>query len=147
MGYDVTVLYPKSDRLLGGQEVDEAISGMSSCPGNIAMAPEVLGFKRLPHIVDRNECIEALGSVILELQKGNDGKFNDAWCLECDQKWSGLRESTQAWQKAADIAHLLPEGYKTFEGYTGQNKRQQLLEDAQRFYMYYRAGMKVLMKW
>ena len=147
MSYEVSVRYPKNDPFLAGMPAREVIASMASCPGNIAMAPEALGLKRLPHLETREQCIEALGLVIRELDKGNDGVFNDQWCVEADKRWSGGRESTSEWERAEPVVHHLPESYQTYEGYTGQSKRNQLMEDAQRFYLYYRAGMDVSFEW
>lgn len=55
------------------------------------------------------------------------------------------------WEDAKTIKSLskgrLPSYYDTYESYTGYIKRERLREDAQRFYLYYKAGYNVNFNW
>lgn len=91
--------------------------------------------------------MEALAALIAELEKGNDGNFSDDWAVQADQSWSGGRESRESWGDMEWHKDKLPESMNTYEKWTGHWKRNQLRDDAQRFYLYYLAGCKVELEW
>lgn len=147
MGWSVDVQYPNTNHTLAGQPVDEPVASFASCPGNICTAVTEVGFPKLPHCDDAAHCEAALGELIIEIDKGNEGVFTDEWAVAADERWSKGQESRESWQGVAHAADQLPDTMSTYEKWTGHWKRQKLRQDAERFYMYYLAGCTVTFEW
>ena len=146
MGYDVTVTH--KDKTM--PDVNEPIAGCSAVEGgNVVMAPEKVGFKRLSHLESKEECIDALLAVINELDKGDQGVWSNEYCLDIDKRWSEGRESKREWDKISHISdrHDIPSYMKSYEEYTGYCTRKRIREDATRFLLYYKAGYDILLEW
>lgn len=130
----------------------EPIVSMCKCEGNLALATEKVGFKKLPHITKSKEAQKAILQVIEELDKENEGLFNDEWCEACDVSWSKGREMEEAWGKweplfnrTGDSKLNLP--FSDKKTYWGRYKRSELRSSAVRFYLYYKAGYKITFTW
>lgn len=142
MGWSVDVEDP-----WGEVEVRERVSSYAACPGNILSCMEEIDRKNLAHARNRQECQKSLKLLIGELKRGNEGRFNDAYAIECDILWSSGAESQRAWKEIEPLTDRLPEQWKTYERYTGYMFRERLLEDAERFYLYYRSGYRIRFTW
>jgi hypothetical protein len=148
MSWSIDIKYPENGHPLAGESVScEPISSFCYNTGNIACAVEEIGFPKLPHCNDNQQRMEALGALIRELREGNDGVFNDDWAVAADKEWSNGSESQDDWGRTLGYRDKMPESYQTYEGYTGLLKRQALLVDAERFYLYYLAGCDINFEW
>lgn len=148
MGWSVYVVFPKENHPLAGSAVTgETVVSFSSSPGNIACAVSELGFPKLPHCESNEQCMDALAALIQELKKGNEGKFTDEWAVAADQSWSQGAETKEAWKSIAPYSDKLPDSMNTYEKFTGRSKRETLIQDAERFYLYYLAGCTVSFEW
>ena len=130
--------------------VSERVCSFCDCPGNICTSIKELGFQKLPHIKSPEEQKNALKAMILELNKGNNGVFNDTYMVRCDELWSNGRESQKQWQEILPYVHQgvgVPDYMKTYEAYTGYTGRHRMLEDAERFYLYLASGYIVQFEW
>ena len=130
----------------GLPDPQEPISSFANVPGNIMTAPEVIGCARLDDIPAVNTAssahVQVLTQLIAELDKGNEGKFSDQWCVDTDLRWSSGREMREAWHQ---IASYMPwtGKYESERTYWGCLKRDQLRKDAMRFLLYYLAGYEI----
>jgi len=134
--------------ITGNPDPKEIVSSMCHCEGNLALATERVGFKKLPHIDNPKEAQEAILKVIEEIDKENSGVFNDDWCEAADLSWSGGKEMAESWRGWDE---LIRRGHKM--SFTdektcwGMTKRTNLRESAIRFYLYYKSGYEVNFKW
>lgn len=147
MGWSISVTMPEGNHPLSGQAVDEKIVSMASSPGSLICVTEQLGFPRLSHCESPEQCMEALAAVIQELDKGDQGLFDNDWAVDADRQWSNGRESCGSWASIAENKDQLPPLMNTYESWTGHWKRSQLRQDAERFYLYYLAGCDVEFEW
>ena len=120
-------------------DVDEPISSFCWCPGNMYMCVKELTGTQLNHMT-REQAIVALLRVIVELDKGNEGMFSDAYAVDADMKWSNGVESRKEWEKWACIQHFPYADYTTC---TGHEMRTRCRDAALRFFLYYKAGYEV----
>lgn len=79
--------------------------------------------------------------LIKNIDLGNDGIFNDDWCVDADMQWSKGRESHESYD---DLASFIPD---TYEQWTGKLKRDDMRKTAIRFLLYYIAGYTVKFEW
>lgn len=135
MSIAVTVIPPP-----GLPDPKERATAFARCPGNIMTAPEVLGYPY--HLDESPDAILYLKAIISELDKGDAGKFSDAWCVEMDMRWSQGRDMNRAW---CEVAALTPRtgAYASECAYWGYTLRSKLRSDALRFFLYYAAGYEV----
>lgn len=140
MGWDITVKSP-----FEGIEINEPISAVSSCPGNFYSSIIQLHGEQLRHM-EPDDAIEALCSLIIELDKGDAGLFNDAYFVGADRQWSNGRETAEAYDSIKDFSDRIPYA-KTYESYTGHTRRAQVRADAQRFLTYYASGCTISYDW
>jgi hypothetical protein len=120
----------------------ERVSAFSSSQGSI-LRIIYDEFKISPTEWTRETAISGLKWLIKNIDLGNDGIFNDAWCVEADMKWSKGRESREAFEPFRRLSNP-PFAY---EEYTGRNKRSSMRETAIRFLLYYIAGYNVKFEW
>ena len=129
----------------GLPDVREPISSMACADGNLLMATHQVGFETLDLIRDKDQALQAIHKVIDELALGDGGTFDDAWCVETDEKWSGGREM------ADHISHYRQvfEFYrrdgicKTEKEFWARHVREELRAQAVRFYLYLKAGYEL----
>lgn len=139
MGWDIDVI--------GEIDVNEPIVGINSGKGSLLMIPQMLGSPRLPDIKEYPEqMMIVLRKVIAELDKGNNGVFNDAFGVECIKGWS-----SREWEKIESdwdvFKRLNYAGCKTIEQYAGHTYRSKQRETAVRFWLYLKAGFTIKMEW
>lgn len=140
MSVDVYVEVPPGSPL---PDPKERISSFYPSPGNILMAPLEVGGKRLDEYGDhRIEAMKVLELVIAEIDKGNQGAFNDAWCTAADLRWSKGQEKAQACAFLRDLRsrQTLPEYMRSDDAYWGRVMRERIREEGLRFYLYYAVG-------
>lgn len=147
MGWSVTVTMPEGNHPMSGEQVDEAVVSFALSPGSLACATEEVGFPRLPSCESPEQCMNALSTLIKELDKGDYGAFTNDWAVKADQQWSNGRESQEAWRNISGAKDQLPPSMNTYEKWTGHWKRKKLRDDAERFYLYYLAGCDVEFSW
>lgn len=144
MSWDIDITGPLPDP-------KEPIASICLSEGSLVLVTEKVGFKRLAYIKDREEAISALIAVITELDKGNEGIFNDDWCEYCDMQWSNGREMEENWSGWETILSRargelnLP--FKDKKTCWGNHKRTQLRSDAVRFMLYYKSGYDITYTW
>jgi hypothetical protein len=140
MSVDITITPP-----LGFPDPKESISSFARCPGNIMMATEEIGHERLDRIKYPEESKKALIDVIAEIDKGNDGKFNDGWCEEADRRWSDGKEAEESWRTYGSplLSWGGPVPWKNKKQYWGVTVRDRLRKEAVRFLLYYTAGYQI----
>ena len=143
MGWSITVTPPA-----GFPDVQESISSCSKCPGNFYMCVLEMKEKQLRYM-ERDECISSLKDVIAEIDKGNEGRFSNQYCVDADTMWSKGRETMDEWTKYS----VLPENrlaympFKTYEEFCGYDIRERMRKDAVRFLLYYVAGYNIEYDW
>lgn len=131
-------------------DVRERIASFSCCPGNMYYCVKELCGMFLHEMTHKELQIGALVGVIAELDKGNDGKFNDQYCVDADEKWSKGKETKKDWLEWSDIISRRPDlklGFHDYTSFCGHTIRARCREDAVRFYLYYKAGYDVIFKW
>lgn len=131
----------------GLPDPNERIASFANCAGNIVTAMQEVGFVRLNELdSDYRVAEQALVALVAELDKEGSGKFSDSWCADVDLRWSGGRESREAWAKISPYVHPgMPTWMQQKESYWGRETRDRLRSDATRFLLYLRAGYAI--KW
>jgi hypothetical protein len=137
MGWSITVTPPE-----GMPDVDEPISGMSSCSGNIYSSLIDLSGKRLKELT-RDEAIQSLKDMIAECDKEGEGFFTDDYAVKSDIQWSEGRETRKDW----DEVYSKHPYYNSYEHYCGSQLRDRLRRTAVRFLLYYVAGYTITYEW
>ena len=127
-------------------DVQEPICSFSSCPGNMYVSVREMKGKQLQDM-DQEEAIEALKEVILEVDKGNEGRFNNDYAVASDKQWSEGRETMDGWKKVQQYIHRASFPYKTYEEYCGHEMRERIRETSVRFLLYYKAGYEITYHW
>lgn len=135
MSWSVTVTAAE-----GMPDVQEPIISFSKCPGNMYMCVLEMKERQLREM-DRDEAISALCDVIAEVDKGNDGRFSDAYAVDADMKWSEGRETR------ADFDRIGQHLYKTYERFCGELLRDRIRTTSVRFLLYYKAGYDIKYEW
>lgn len=149
MGYGVEIRHPTLP------DVREPISSFAGCPGNMYYAVYELTGLRLcdmPCEHASDQIVEALQKVIAELDKGNDGMFNDQYACDADLKWSQGRETREEYSKwGPALESSLARGFKlpfnNYPSFCGWTLRERIRETAVRFMLYYLAGYKITYTW
>jgi len=139
MSYDITISN------LSLPDPQEPVFSFSSCPGNILSSLPEIGCKQL-HKLNRQEAIDALQKMIAEIDKGNDGVYNDSYFVKCDEQWSGGKETGREWSTVCNLQDRLsdcPNYLKSYEQYTGYTGRDRLRVTAFRFFCYYSLGYEI----
>jgi len=92
MEYEIVVHYSETDPILGGKKLQDSFPELGETRDNILLAPMELGMKRLTiaHNHARDEFAGILRSTINELYKGDEGVFNNAWCVDQDAEAMGV---------------------------------------------------------
>jgi len=139
MGWSITITPPE-----GFPDVQESISSCSKCPGNFYMCVLEMKEKQLREM-ECGEAINALKDIVTELDKGNEGRFSNQYCVDADQVWSKGRETTEEWDKFKPYIDRMP--FKTYEEFCGYNIRGNMRNDTVRFLLYYMAGYKIDYVW
>ena len=146
MGYDIDISIPEGKSLPNPQE---RVVSFSSCPGNILSSLPEIGCKQLDEL-NRQEAIDALQKMIAEIDKGNEGVYNDSYFVKCDEQWSGGKETGREWNKVKGLRNRLsycPDYFQSYEQYTGYMGRNRLRETAFRFFCYYSLGYEITYTW
>lgn len=139
MGWSVEVIVPE-----GFPKIDEPIVSFSHCPGNTYMAVSEMQGKQL-RTMDAAEAINALKELIAEVDKGDQGRFNNTYAVVSDVQWSKGRETEKNWDRLKNCIQHMP--FKTYEEYCGYELRTRIRETAVRFFLYYAAGYKIEYQW
>lgn len=135
MGAGVDIVAPE-----GLPDVGCRVSSFAYCEGNILMNVQKVGFDRLDHLNPEDQ-IEALKTLITEIDKGDEGIFDDDFWVECDMKWSKGKEFTTFADDMENVAAYLN---KTVEQMWGDHRRHQNREDAVLFLLSLLAGYKLV---
>lgn len=140
MSIDVTIIPPP-----GFPDPQEPVSSFARVPGNIMTAPEVLGYRSLDDIPDREVAKAILIDVITEIDKDDVGRFSDQWCVDADLRWSGGKEMREAYRQIAPYMRpgIGPSYMQSERAYWGRCTRDRLRQEAIRFLLYYLAGYEV----
>ena len=141
MGWSIDVDAPK-----GMPDVQEPIISVSSCSGNFYVAVREMKEKQLREM-NPDEAIEALIDVINEVDKGNEGRFNNDYAVASDKQWSEGRETLKGWNEVKQYLHRGSFPYKTYEEYCGHEMRKRIREASVRFLLYYKAGYQIAYTW
>ncbi len=126
----------------------ERIHSCCSCPGNFYYSVMEMTGKQLRHM-KKKEAIIALHDLILEVDKGNAGRFTDEWAVDADQKWSEGRETREEFAKWDGIVNhskiVLP--FNDYTSFCGHHTRENVRQSAMRFFLYYKAGYEIIYDW
>jgi hypothetical protein len=126
----------------------EPIFSVCSCPGNFYYSVMEMTGKQLRHM-KKKEAIIALHDLILEIDKGNAGRFTDDWAVDADQKWSEGKETREEFEKWIEILKrqevVLP--FNDYKSFCGEHTRDRVRESAMRFFLYYKAGYEITYDW
>lgn len=139
MSWSITVTPPE-----GFPDVQEAICSFSHCPGNMYVSVMEMTGKQLREMT-MPEAIIALKDLIAEIDKGDEGRFSNAYAVVSDQKWSEGRETMREWTRFSSHLDRMP--FKTYDEYCGYSLRTRIRETATRFLLYYVAGYQIEYKW
>lgn len=80
--------------------------------------------------MEKDEAVNALKDVILEIDKGNEGIFNNGYCVNADMLWSKGRETTEKWNGYK--AHLDRMPFKTYEEFCGVRTQYRIIKCGER---------------
>lgn len=127
-------------------DVREPVCAFGCCSGNMYVSVLEMKGKQLSDM-DRDEAIEALKELIAEVDKGNEGRFNDTYGVEADVKWSKGQETLKEWEKFEPHVHRCRWPYKTYEEFCGHELRNRVRETAVRFILYYKSGYEINYCW
>ena len=141
MGWSVDIQPPA-----GMPDVQEPVISFSSCPGNMYVAVRDMKEKQLREMT-QDEAIESLIDVINEVDKGNEGRFNNDYAVASDKQWSEGRETMEEWKKVEHYIHRASFPYKTYEEFCGHKMRERIRETSVRFLLYYKAGYQITYTW
>jgi len=141
MSWDITITPPPSM-----PDVQEPICSFSSCPGNMYVAILEMKGKQLREM-DSNEAIEALKDLVVEVEKGNEGRFNDSYAVDADRKWSEGKETTKEWEKIQPYIHRAKWPFTNYEEFCGYELRRRVRETTVRFLLYYKSGYEISYHW
>jgi hypothetical protein len=126
----------------------ERISSCCSCPGNFYYSVMEMTGKQLRHMT-REEAIDALHRLIIELDKGDAGHFNNAWAVAADESWSKGRETREEYAKFEYMVNnskiILP--FNDYVTFCGHHSRDSVRGSALRFFLYYKAGYEIAYEW
>ena len=128
----------------GLPDVQEPIISFSNCSGNMYVSVVEMTGKQLREMTTP-EAIAALKDLIAEIDKGDEGRFSNAYAVASDQQWSGGRETKTEWEKFRYYLDHMP--FKTYDEYCGYTLRTRVRETATRFLLYYVAGYQIEYKW
>jgi hypothetical protein len=133
-----------SPTITGEIDVNEPISSVCNCMGSLTNITTELGYARLPDLTSYDAC-EALKMVINELDKGNDGLLNDEYSYEVDQKWSSGRETMEEYSEYESLMRSRPAifPFHDYKSFCGHYFRTRMRKDCVRFWLYYKAELKV----
>jgi len=141
MGWSITITPPS-----GYPDVKESIASFSRCSGNLYMSVFEIKDKFLKDM-GKDEALCAIKEVIAEIDKGNEGKFSNAYAIAADMAWSGGKEKMREWDQIKDYVGYVREKsslpYQNYEEFCGYEMRGQIRESAVRFFLYYAAGYQI----